>query len=206
VFAKRHFKGQRITVLDVGCGNHSPALTKKWFKECIYHGADIQEYNLDAQDKAAIDRFFPLTTEIDSYNSIPEDAYDFIIMNHVLEHTHNPEEIVSQLCGKLKKGGVFWLAFPSLHSLELPAGSSHTLQFCDDPTHVRLIEVRDVANALLAANVNVVRGGRSRNLPRFLLGVVLLPLALLTRATGRMRSLGLWYVLGFEDRVIGVKR
>jgi len=206
VYARRYFRGRPIRVLDVGCGNHSPSITKKWFPDCTYHGADIEEYNLDATDRSMIDQFFLLTTEGGSYGAIPDDSYDFIILNHVLEHTHNSEEIVETLSRKLKRGGVFWLAFPSLHSLELPPARTASLQFCDDASHVRLISVREVANTLLSANVKVVKGGRSHNLPRYLIGLALLPFALLSRLTGRMRSQGLWYVMGFEDRVIGVKR
>jgi SAM-dependent methyltransferase len=205
-FALKHFRDKPITILDVGCGNHSPSYTKKWFPASTYHGADIQRYNLDANDLAAMDQFFLLGWEIESYEAIPESSYDFIILNHVLEHTTIPDEIVRALCSKLRSGGVIWIAFPSPRSLEFPSGGTHTLNFCDDDTHIRVIDLKDVANDLLACNMRIARAGRSRSLPRFLIGAASLPWTFITGLFGRRYTGLLWYVLGFEDRVIGVKR
>jgi len=41
-------------ILDIGCGNNSPTVTKKWFPGCHYAGADIQRYNNSDADLAAI--------------------------------------------------------------------------------------------------------------------------------------------------------
>ena len=46
-------------ILDIGCGNGSPTLTKRWFPGCHYAGADIQRYNLSDADVAAMDEFYP---------------------------------------------------------------------------------------------------------------------------------------------------
>ena len=48
-------------ILDIGCGNGSPTVTKRWFPGCHYAGADIQRYKLSDADMAAMDEFYPLS-------------------------------------------------------------------------------------------------------------------------------------------------
>jgi len=203
---RRAFGAAAIRILDIGCGNHSPTITKGWFPTSEYHGADIQVFNLDERDHRNMDRFILLTPDGGGYDAIADDHYDFVICNHVMEHIAGQEAALKNICAKLKPGGLIWVAFPSLRSLELPSAEG-TLNFCDDDTHVRLCDVKDVSNWLLANGVKVLKGGRSRDAVRFALGAVLLPFALLSRLfTGRMKAHGLWYVTGFEDRVLGQKR
>ncbi len=129
---------------------------------CHYTGADIQRYNMSGEDDAAMDAFYLLGADGSGYAAIPDGSYDFVILNHVLEHMTEPAPVLAALCAKLKPGGYIWIAFPSLRSLSLPSSEDETLQFCDDPTHVYLPDVREVANILLANGVKVVHAGRSR--------------------------------------------
>jgi hypothetical protein len=52
--------GPGLHTLDVGCGNNSLVTTKRWFPGSHYSGADIQRYNLNDQDIAAMDTFYLL--------------------------------------------------------------------------------------------------------------------------------------------------
>ena len=205
-FARKHFKNLPIAILDIGCGNHSPSLSKRWFPRSTYHGADIQEYRLNAADHAAMDRFYLVGADGKSgYDDIPDGTYDFIIMNHVIEHIREQSSAIRTACRKLKPGGIIWVAFPSPRSLNFPSAVG-TLNFCDDPTHVRVCDVMGVANMLLDNDVRVIKGGRSEDLIRFFAGLVVLPAAIWTRLrTGKIQVHGLWYLFGFEDRVIGRK-
>ncbi len=109
-----------------------------------------------------MDAFYLLGADGSGYAAIPDGSYDFVILNHVLEHMRDPAAVLAAICSKLKPGGYIWIAFPSLRSLSLPSSEDETLQFCDDPTHVYLPDVREVANVLLANGVKVVHAGRSR--------------------------------------------
>ncbi|HZP06884.1 MAG TPA: class I SAM-dependent methyltransferase [Terracidiphilus sp.] len=195
-------------ILDIGCGNGSPSLTKKWFPGCHYSGADIQHYNLGDADIAAMDKFYLIGADGSGYDAIPEASYDLVILNHVLEHMATPMPVLAQLCSKLNPAGYMWIAFPSLRSLSLPHSVDETLNFCDDPTHVYVPDIREIANVLLKNGLRIVHAGRSRE--GFLVSLAdcfkLAKRSLIRVFTGRFSGRGLWYVLGFEDHVLGQRR
>jgi 2-polyprenyl-3-methyl-5-hydroxy-6-metoxy-1,4-benzoquinol methylase len=206
LYVRHRLSGPGLRILDIGCGNNSPATTKRWFPGSHYSGADIQRYNLNDQDLAAMDTFYLLDPAGEGYSSIPDSSFDFIVLHHVVEHMPIPVPILAAICSKLKPGGYIWIAFPSLRSLSLPSADG-TLQFCDDPTHVYVPEVREISNVLLANGVRVLHAGRSRSFVREMIGAILLPWALLKRMiTGRLSGKGLWYILGFEDHVFGQRK
>ena len=155
-----------------------------------------------------MDAFYLLGTDGSGYAAIPDGSYDFVILNHVLEHMAAPAPILAALCLKLKPGGYIWIAFPSLRSLSLPSSEDETLQFCDDPTHVYVPEIREVANILLANGVKILHAGRSREgfITTLADGFKLLKRLLKRLMTGRFSGRGLWYLLGFEDHVLGQRR
>jgi SAM-dependent methyltransferase len=207
----RYVRGKLMTaprILDIGCGNGSPTLTKRWFPGCHYAGADIQRYNLSDADIAAMDAFYQLSTDGTGYDAIPEASFDFIILNHVIEHMREPEPVVAELCGKLRPGGFIWIAFPSLRSLALPHSVDETLQFCDDATHVYVPDVREVANILLANGVAVLHAGRSREgFWTTVADVVKFVKRWIGKlATGKFSGRGMWYLMGFEDHVFGQRK
>jgi 2-polyprenyl-3-methyl-5-hydroxy-6-metoxy-1,4-benzoquinol methylase len=195
-------------ILDIGCGNGSPSLTKRWFPDCHYAGADIQRYNLGKADDDAIDEFFQLGVDGSGYDAIPAGSYDFLILNHVVEHMTDPDPILAKLCTKLRPGGYIWIAFPSLRSLSLPHSVDETLQFCDDPTHVYLPDVREIANILLANGIRVLHAGRSREgFLTTLADMFKLAKRLVKKLfTGKFSGRGMWYLLGFEDHVFGQRK
>ena len=207
-YVRRRFSSPSIRILDIGCGNNSPSLTRRWFPGCHYTGADIQRYNNSDQDVAAMDAFYLLGADGSGYDAIPDGSYDLVILNHVLEHMTVPAPVLAALCSKLKPGGYIWIAFPSLRSLGLPSSHDETLQFCDDPTHVYLPCVREVANILLANGVKVLHAGRSREgfFTTLADGLKLLKRLLMKTFTGRFSGRGMWYLLGFEDHVLGQRR
>src|SRR5579875_3321351 len=115
----RFIRGKLVAgarILDIGCGNGSPSLTKRWFPGCHYAGADIERYNLKDADIAAMDEFFLLGRDGSGYDAIPEASYDFVILNHVIEHMPDPKPVLASLCSKLRPGAHIWIAFPSLRS------------------------------------------------------------------------------------------
>jgi SAM-dependent methyltransferase len=195
-------------ILDIGCGNGSPSVTKRWFPGCYYAGADIQRYNLSDADIAAMNEFFQLGADGSGYDAIPDESFDFVILNHVIEHMTEPGPIVAALCGKLKPGGLIWIAFPSVRSLTLPHSYDETLNFYDDPTHIAVPDLREIANIVSANGVKVLHAGRSREgfLTTLRDGLRLGKRVVKRLFTGKFSGRGMWYILGFEDHVFGRRK
>lgn len=206
-FARRRLSVALPRILDIGCGNGSPTVTKRWFPGCHYAGADIQRYKLSNADVAAMDEFYQLGEDGAGYDAIPQASYDFVILNHVVEHMREPAPIVAKLCAKLKPGGYIWIAFPSERSLTLPHSVDETLNFYDDPTHVYLPKVSEIAGILRVNGVKVLDEGRSREgFWTTVADVLKLCKRLLKKLfTGRFSGRGMWYLLGFEDHVFGTR-
>ena len=199
-YAKNFFKFP-ITILDIGCSNDSPEVTKRWFPESTYHGVDITK-----RSSFSMDLFFHVTpNDFSGYEVIPNSYYDFVILNHVIEHLNNPATLINIVCSKLRPGGLLWIAFPSPASLNFPSGVG-TLNFSDDPTHIHVCDVINISNQIIANGLKIIVAGKSRDRLRFFLGLCLYPLAYVTKLlSGRYLVKGLWYLYGFEDRIIAFK-
>jgi len=199
---KSDYKKKTINFLDVGCGNHSPRVTKKWFPEWNYYGIDKEDYNIDNQDKTNIKQYYKLDLSKDSLNIIPDNYFDVILMAHVIEHLPNGLDVVKQLAKKIKSGGKIYIEFPSERSLALPSMYG-TLNFCDDPTHIRIYSVVDLVNLLLQNNFRIIRAGTRRDK----LMILTFPLRILLKIIVH-RKLGggdFWDVLGFASYVYAKK-
>src|SRR5690606_447505 len=139
----------------VGCGNHSPALTKKYFPSCVYHGLDRGRWNHDAEDDAAMDHFFGIDLDApEQLDAVGDGHYDVIICSHVLEHVPRPEAVAGRLIEKLKPEGALYIEVPSERSLRLPRASEGwfgikgCLNFYDGKTHVTMVRLTELREAL----------------------------------------------------------
>src|SRR5258708_1288728 len=73
------FRGKPCTILDVGCGNHSARITKRWLPECRYYGLDFVDYNNAPDDFKAMDQFYNLDLAKDDLSSVPNEFFDAVI-------------------------------------------------------------------------------------------------------------------------------
>lgn len=199
------YRKKSFTLLDVGCGDHSPSLTKKYFPLVIYHGLDKEDYNLNQVDQKCIDVLHRVDLDHDPLEAIPNAFFDVMIMNHVIEHLKYPEKVLETLCQKLKPGGLFYLECPSFRSLGLPQMKG-TLQFCDDRTHIYLPNPYDLVNTLLKQKI-VVKDAKVRRDPiRLIFSPFFLIKNLIHKAVGQPpRSRGLWDLYGFAFYIFGRK-
>ncbi len=194
-------------LLDVGCGNHSPSITKRHLPHVEYHGIDRENWNRDETDEAAIDRFFSLSIEdAQALATVPDDTYDAVICSHVLEHLHDPAPAAKALARKLRPDGVAYFEVPSRRSLNLPKaehgwmGIKGCLNFFDDPTHTDWVDLADVADQLRAEGYRVT-GPFPRRMRRRL---ALLPLyaAAGVAMRGYIPASIVWDAVGFADAIL----
>ena len=200
------FRKKSLKFLDVGCGDHSPTLTKKYFPRCEYHGIDRETYNNSEEDLKGIDKYYELDLVEDKLESIPSNYFDALNFSHVIEHLPNGLEVLDRLLSKVKVGGYVYIEFPGMRSLFLPRAEG-TLNFCDDGTHVRVYTLQEIANVLLKHNFEVCKLGRRREPLRLLLS----PLGILHSIyhrlrKGRLHSRGLWDLFGSAEYIFARKR
>ena len=165
-------------LLDAGCGNHSPSVTKRFFPDVEYSGIDNSDWNRDVGDAAAIDHFYELSLDDEAVLAkVPDDRFDAVVCSHVLEHLQDPTMTANALVRKLRPGGLAYFEVPSPRTVDWPHakdgwwGIRGCLNFYDDPTHVAPVDLADIASSLRSEG-HVVTGPKRRRLAR---RVVLFP-------------------------------
>jgi SAM-dependent methyltransferase len=136
------------------------------------------------------------------FDDIPNAAYDVILMAHVIEHLHNGDEVLRGLAPKLRPGGMIYVEFPGPRSLRLPSKRG-TLNFWDDPTHVRVFTSAEVSTLLTSLGFQIVRSGVRRDWLR----VALTPaIAVHSKwKNGYVAGGVFWDLAGFAEGVVAVK-
>lgn len=202
----RWLKQNEIKVLDVGCGNHSPAQTKAFYPNCRYYGLDrSRAYNLDESDFKLMEQFYEIDLSIpEAIDKIPNLYFDCVIISHVIEHLTRAEEVLIKMVEKLKRGGILYIEYPREKSLSLPRLKgrifSGTLNFYDDPTHIRIHKLPHLKEFLFKQGCQVVDSGTRRSHKRiFLLPLYIIRSFLLTSTFDRGVF---WDIGGFAEYLI----
>lgn len=194
--------GKSFNLLDVGAGSNSPTKTKEFFPNCNYHGIDRGNYrNSDADFKAMTAYYEMDLTEL-KFDGIPDNYFDIIVMSHVIEHLHNGDKVIEGLLPKLKNGGYIYIEFPGEKSTRLPS-MRDTLNFYDDPTHVRLFSHGEVSGILKRNGFTILKSGTRRHWPV----ILLLPFAIVHQWWKYKYLPGgvFWDLLGFAEFVYARK-
>lgn len=102
-------------LLDIGCGHGYFLLIAK---ECGWQvaGVEISETGSEYARRAL--RLEVLTGEL-AAGSFPEESFDVVTMNSVLEHVLNPMDLLRRIARVLKPGGWLFFNVPNTESLEL---------------------------------------------------------------------------------------
>ncbi|MGC8863047.1 MAG: class I SAM-dependent methyltransferase [Armatimonadota bacterium] len=191
-------------VLDVGCGNHSPRRTKKYYPNCRYFGLDRSvDYGLEQMDFDLMERFYHIDLkDLGALDELPDGFFDCIIVSHVIEHLDNGEAVVLRLCDKLAPGGGIYIESPSPHSVRLPHMSG-TLNFYDDPTHVRLYDLHALRQVLISKGLTVRKAGIRRDWR----GIVLIPYNALVSLVRSRKLVGsvFWDLFGFSSYIVATR-
>ena len=197
------YKDKEFSILDIGCGNHSASVTKKYFPNCKYYGLDKETYNNSEYDFKLMTKFYKLDLENDSLEVIPDNFFDVIIMNHVIEHIFNGIEIVENLSRKIKRGGRLYIETPSVKSLSLPSQPG-TLNFCDDETHKKIYNLTDIVNVLIKNNFKIIKAGTRRDK----VGIFFSPYFIIKKIIKKegFSGFSIWDITGFAWFIFAEKR
>ena len=203
VLNKRFKNRDEFRVLDVGCAK-SAMKTKKYFRNCHYYGLDyLDRSQVEEDELGAMEQYYKIDLDKDDLSGLADNFFDAIIMTHTLEHIKNGLSVIEGLGNKLKKNGIVYIEFPSVRSLSLPSMEG-TLNFCDDPGHIRIYDIKDIANVLLASKFKIIKAGPRRDLFKS----ILTPLTYLYfKCIKRMpAAVSLWDIRGFADYVLAEKK
>ena len=203
-YIQKHFGQRPFTLLDVGSGNHSASKTVGLFPNCEYHGIDMEKgFNNDERDFKAMSDFYEMDLTLLKFDNIPDNYFDYIRMAHVIEHLHNGDQVIQKLLSKLKKGGYIYIEYPGQKSTTLPSMEG-TLNFHDDPTHVRIYSVPEVNTIMQKNGFKVLKSGTRRS-PVFLMAMPFQVISSLVRGK-KLRGNMFWDLLGFAEFVLAQKQ
>jgi SAM-dependent methyltransferase len=191
-------------VLDVGCGNHSPARTKRIRPDCVYVGLDVADYNQDIRSTALADKYLLCRPEefVARLLALSQSA-DAVISSHNIEHCLAPEKVLRAMCDALKTGGRMFLSLPCAASVSFPSRAG-TLNYFDDVTHREPPDLNRLLEILAEKKLTVEYVSRRyRPVPLFLLGVLLEPLSMILKRNMPLGST--WALYGFESIVWATK-
>lgn len=104
--------GAETRLLDVGCGNGAFLLRAREM------GIQVQGCEPDPDAAMACRQSGLDVVQGDVWDAgLPDGAFDFITLNHVIEHVEDAPRLLDKLCVLLKPGGVLWLALPNPSAL-----------------------------------------------------------------------------------------
>ncbi|MFA5983111.1 MAG: class I SAM-dependent methyltransferase [Methylococcaceae bacterium] len=188
-------------ILDVGCGNNSPYITKTIQPSCIYTGIDIGDYN---QSKVNLADYY-LVTDADGFAAKIAEfkaCFDVVISSHNLEHCNHREQTLNAMLGAVKPGGLFYLSFPCEQSVTFPKRLG-TLNYYDDATHKDLPpDFEGILKSIQAQGFEVQRAIKNYK------PVVFWLLGLLLETKSRRNNqvyVSTWAFYGFESIITAKK-
>jgi SAM-dependent methyltransferase len=190
-------------ILDVGCGNNSPYITKNLRHDIFYVGLDIGLYNQHAPVNNYADKFI-LTTPEKFHCSIEQysNEFDAIISSHNLEHCNDYSIVLKAMCQSLKKDGYLYLTFPCEKSVSFPSRKG-TLNFYDDKTHTTVIPYQLTVDTLKQSGLDIIFARkRYKPLIPYLIGLLCEPLSWFLKKVFHRVT---WALYGFETVIIGKK-
>lgn len=130
---------QDIVFLDIGCGAGSDCLQALKHGAAKIYGIDIKRDSLAvARGRLASyeGRFELLAHDLETAQlPLPDQSVDLINFSNVLEHLHNRQGVLAELCRILKPGGVIYISIPNRNTPWKKLQRKHGVDSRDDPDH-----------------------------------------------------------------------
>jgi 2-polyprenyl-3-methyl-5-hydroxy-6-metoxy-1,4-benzoquinol methylase len=153
------------TLLDLGSSDG----------ETLRHMAELRpDLHLFAADKAGQPEKYPAGCQFRradlERDRLPwtDGSMDAITCMHLIEHLDGVFSLLTEAARLLKPGGRIYFETPHPRTLSLPslkgtAAATFTMNFFDDPTHVRLVTIDALTEQVRKAGLEVTASGTSRN-------------------------------------------
>lgn len=141
--------GRPGRLLDVGCGNGA------FLKVAQAAGWSAQGIDFDPIAVAEARRQ-GMAVDLGGIDQLATQAqtYDWITCSHVLEHVHEPQQLLHSLHRLLRPGGTLWLQMPNLESIGHRAYGTHWVGV-DAPRHLTLPTLPALRSALEKAGFKI---------------------------------------------------
>lgn len=142
---------ENVRVLDIGCG----------FCEALgYHqarGCEVWGCEADENSKKFADRYgFNFRQGLFNPDDYEPEYFDYVTMNHVLEHTANPVEVLRSVYRVLKPGGHLIIAVPQASCIERYT-FGHLWTGWQTPFHLHFFSKKSMDSACRQAGFSVIR-------------------------------------------------
>ncbi len=143
--------------------------------ETLGHIAELRpDLRLFAADKAGEPDKYPAGCQFQRVDlerdKLPwaDCSMDAITCMHLIEHLNDLTLLVAEAARLLRPGGRIYFETPHPKTVDLPslrgaAAGTFTLNFFDDPTHVRPVPIDALARQARSAGLEVTGSGTSRN-------------------------------------------
>jgi 2-polyprenyl-3-methyl-5-hydroxy-6-metoxy-1,4-benzoquinol methylase len=130
------------TLLEVGCGsgNHLKSLSGLGW---TVHGIDVDEKAV----QSCLQSGLPASTQTIEELKDQGKKYDAIVMSHVIEHVHNPEEFIKKCYELLNENGKIVLITPNVQSLSHKIFRKSWLPL-DPPRHLTLFNMKSLSKIM----------------------------------------------------------
>lgn len=142
------FKGRDIgtlKVLDYGCGSGD------FMSQLMQRGVeDVFGYDFDPEASQCA-RALGLKVYAEEHEFRAEGPFDFIFLNHVIEHLIDPEATLTLLIGSLKHGGRLVLRTPNAKSF-LAGFFGDNWRGWETPRHLHIFNMKNISSLVTKIN------------------------------------------------------
>lgn len=153
-----------LRILDVGCACGASLLSmKKKFPHAKLYGIELDPGSWNIASK-----IFPVTQgNVEGDLDYPEKFFDYIIFGDVLEHLHQPEEVLINMKRYLKSGGRIIASIPNIMHISVLAdllNGHFTYQESGilDRTHLRFFTKAEIVKMFSRAGYEIKDIGNTR--------------------------------------------
>lgn len=143
------------TILDIGCGR---GLFLDIMRRDGWTVAGV-EFDAHAASDVSAAYDFPVVSGEPSGWGFADGSFDVVTLSHVLEHLHNPVEMIRVCRRLLRKGGLLVCGTPNIASLQASVGKGLWFHL-DVPYHLHLFSEEGLVNLLRMHSFKIMRTRR----------------------------------------------